>query len=1008
MTPERYEQIGQIYDAALELTHDERAAFIDRACGADEELRREVESLVEAHEQAGDFIAEPALGMAAELLGGGEAPSLSPGQHISHYQILSLLGAGGMGEVYLAQDISLGRRVALKLLPKEFTFDPERVRRFELEARAASALNHPNILTIYEIGRAGGSYFIAAELIEGETLRAHMARARMPLAEALDVAAQVAGALDVSHAAGVVHRDVKPENVMVRPDGIVKVLDFGLTKLTEKAEPAAPRRAVNESTWSALTDDTQPGLVLGTVRYMSPEQTRDSSHVDHRTDLWSLGVVLYEMVTGRAPFEGEDIQRRIISIRESEPPPLATNVEGVPERLEEIVRKALAKDPDERYQAARDMLLDLRNLRRRLEVDEELARSAATEGGGAEGSSPQAATASGPPLEARTETVGSSQPTSNSGLSVGVVERRRRGLLVTLTVFTLLTAGAVFWGYRWLSRDPPPVKASAPVPKTIPFTSFPGTELEPSFSPDGRQIAFTWDGPGGDNHDIYVKQLDAGAPVRLTSHPGEDRSPCWSPDGRHIALVRFAEYEQMLVLVPALGGPERVLHSVRQPGVPTLGHFLSWSPDGKSLAFSERVSPLAPFGIYLLSIDGLEKRQLTTPPAGTRGDRFPALSPSGDTVAFTRRSNNDTDDVYLAPVSGGEPARLTSDNSVINGLAWTPDGREIIYSSNRAGARHIWKVPASGGTPELVPAGEENPTNPAVARQGRLLAYTSTRSDTNIWRIEAQGAKGAGGGTHAKLISSTRSDDSPQYAPDGTKIVFSSSRTGNLEVWTCDADGSNPVRLTSFGGPHVGTPRWSPDGRQIALDSNAEGQRDVYVVGLDGASPRRLTFEPSTDARPSWSKDGRFVYFGSDRSGEWQVWKAPAEGGPAAQVTKQGGREAFESPDGRHVYYAKENVPGMWRVPAEGGEELKILDQVRQGSWAVWERGIYFVNPDARPFPSIEFYDFATERTTRIATIEKELFWSGPNLASTADGRWILYVHTDQTESDIMLIENFS
>ncbi|MBA3354700.1 MAG: serine/threonine protein kinase, partial [Pyrinomonadaceae bacterium] len=375
MTPERYRQIGELYHAAIELDAQERAAFLARACAGDEEMRREVESLVASHEEAADFIAEPALAVAAELLAEGEGGALT-GRAVSHYKILSLIGAGGMGQVYLAEDTQLGRRVALKLLRAAFTNNDDRMRRFKQEARAASALNHPNILTVHEIGRADGVDFITTEFIEGETLRASLAKGRVRFAQALDVAAQVAGALAAAHAAGVVHRDIKPENIMLRPDGYVKVLDFGLAKL-------APQGRAGESEASTVARvETNPGVVMGTVQYMSPEQARGLT-VDERTDVWSLGVVLYEMVAGRPPFKGETHSDTIVSILEREPAPLAPHAADSPAELERIVMKALTKDKDERYQTVKDMGIDLRRLRRRLDVDAEIERSATEAGGDA-------------------------------------------------------------------------------------------------------------------------------------------------------------------------------------------------------------------------------------------------------------------------------------------------------------------------------------------------------------------------------------------------------------------------------------------------------------------------------------------------------------------------------------------------------------------------------------------------------------------------------------------------
>jgi serine/threonine protein kinase/Flp pilus assembly protein TadD len=371
MTPERWQQINELYHAAVELDANRQATFLNQACAGDAGLRDEVESLIASHDQARSFIAEPALKVAARVLAEDQVTSLV-GRRFSHYRIESLLGVGGMGEVYLAEDTSLDRKVALKLLPAQFTNDAERLRRFEREARAASALNHPNILTIYEIGQEDGHHYTATEFIDGETLREHMAGTRMKVDESLDVAAQVASALGAAHAAGIVHRDIKPENVMLRSDGFVKVLDFGLAKLSPRhasmAEPEAPARSLVR---------TNPGLVMGTVRYMSPEQARGQD-VDARTDIWSLGVVIYEMVTGRAPFAGETPSHVVVSILETQPPPL-THENEMPKGLERIVDKALRKNREERYQTVKDLLLDLKSLKQELEVEAHLERSAGSD-----------------------------------------------------------------------------------------------------------------------------------------------------------------------------------------------------------------------------------------------------------------------------------------------------------------------------------------------------------------------------------------------------------------------------------------------------------------------------------------------------------------------------------------------------------------------------------------------------------------------------------------------------
>ncbi|MDQ2920851.1 MAG: serine/threonine-protein kinase, partial [Acidobacteriota bacterium] len=365
MTPDRWQHIKRVLDDALERAPGERAGFLDEACAGDQSLRKEVESFIISNQQAGSFIESPAFELMAESLG-DETDSMA-GQFFGPYQINARIGTGGMGEVYLAQDSRLGRKVALKMLPDYFTRDDERVRRFQQEARAASALNHPNIITIYEIGQIDSRHFIATEFIEGETLRQRMARTRMKIGEVLEVATQVAGALTAAHQAGIAHRDIKPGNIMLRPDGVVKVLDFGLAKLTEQK---------GDDLEAATLVNTKQGIVMGTAHYMSPEQARGQK-IDARTDLFSLGAVLYEMVAGGVPFEGETMMDVLASILEKEPPPLTRHLPEAPKELQRIVIKALRKHVDGRYQTSKDMLADLKSLKEEMEFEAKLESSTA-------------------------------------------------------------------------------------------------------------------------------------------------------------------------------------------------------------------------------------------------------------------------------------------------------------------------------------------------------------------------------------------------------------------------------------------------------------------------------------------------------------------------------------------------------------------------------------------------------------------------------------------------------
>ena len=882
------------------------------------------------------LLGRPAIEIAAEHYVSEVTRDLT-GRTVGRYEIVVKLGAGGMGEVYRARDTRLKREVALKVLPPKWIADAERKRRFEREARAASSLNHPNIVTIYDIDQVGGVSFIAMEYVAGKTLDQVIPKTGLPLHEALTYATGISGGLTAAHGAGIVHRDIKPSNLMVTTTGQLKVLDFGLAKLTE------PNPAGVDAPTGSLNPETEEGAIVGTISYMSPEQAQGKP-VDARSDIFSFGSVLYEMVTGRKAFQGDTKITTLAAIIEREPPALNGNL---PVELQQLITRCLRKDPERRIQQMDDVRIAIQELKE--------------------------------------------EP--GSGRSSVAPLRRHWTWVLT----GLLAAG--FAGAVWHGRDGGQI--SSPIEVT-PLTSYPGEETYPNLSPDGNHVVFSWNGEKRDNTDIYVKQIGAPTPVPLTTNPADDLSPAFSPDGRSIGFVRSLATGYVFVTIPSIGGSERVVGDIlstdhfRDLIDQMPGPLFAWFPDGKHVVTA---------GLAVFSVETGESTELTSRPPNLLADSSPAVSPDGRTIAFGRSSGYGTSDVYLVDLTPdlrarGDPRRLTSQKGPNHSSFWTADGRRIIYASGDRGSSRLWQIPASGwGRPQPLPLVDVSSFTLSQAKN--RLVYVRPAEGKHIWRLSLA-ESGDVIGLPTKFIASTRTEKHPQYSPDGRRILFESDRDGNHGIWVCDADGSNAVALFSQAGIFAGTPRWAPDGERVAFDSNASGNMDIWVVRSNGGKPTQLTLDPSDDHVPSWSVDGKWVYFASKRTGRFQIWKAPAYGGDAVQVTRNGGWMAFESRDGKSVYYVKLSGEAVWTVPAIGGEERIVIPAL--GSWAfsVFSDGIYFAETVSR-MPSIRFLSFATGKTKVVAPVLSDV----GGFSVSPDRRSILFGRGDAYGSDLMLVENF-
>ncbi|RPI26875.1 MAG: serine/threonine-protein kinase [Acidobacteria bacterium] len=698
------------------------------------------------------------------------------------------------------------------------------------------------------------------------------------------------------------------------------------------------------------------GSVSGTPLYMAPELLAGGIP-SLESEIYSLGVLLFFLLTGTHPVYGKTIEEIAEAHARGQARLLADIRPDLPNGLVQVVEKALSSRPANRFHSPGEM--------------EKALRSAVTE--------------------------------VTQALNRG---RIRRFLYAGIAV--LLLSSALFWTLSTRKAERPESALAV-----VPLTSSPAWEFFPTFSPDGSQVAFQSNG-NNRNQDIYVKLVGSeDSTLRLTDDPRSEYDPAWSPDNRWIAFVRWLRADRYsVVLKPPIGGLERPLTEVgRSPGLVGLNRGITWHPAGEWLVLCDTAGN-GRQALYRVSITSEERRQLTFPPAEGSGDADPAFSPDGRWLAFTRFVGENSPDVHLlalteelTPLAMPKPVTKSHDSQA---PVWAPDGRDILFVRRVPWAASLWRVAAfEKETPHRVPITSQSMV-PAVSPSSRRLAYAYNRMSADLWEFDkpAPGAR-----LTAKYPApSTFVDMVPQYSPDGSRIAFQSARSGSLEIWACQRDGSKPIQLTGLGMAEL--PAWSPDGGQIVLSAIDEEGSHVYQVNSYGGNLRRLTSGRCDNKWPSYSRDGRWIYFGSNRSGSYQVWKSPVGGGgQPLQVTANGGTAAIESTDGKLIYYLKrspvEGLVPLWKARSSGGDESQVLESVCVISFAVFQNGIYFVPRREREGTPVDFYDFATGKTSRVLSFPPPS--GGWGFSVSPDERSFLVVGYNRQDvgSDLMMAEDF-
>ncbi|MFL6276577.1 MAG: protein kinase domain-containing protein [Blastocatellia bacterium] len=885
---------------------------------------------------------------------------------ISHYRVLRKLGEGGMGEVYLAEDTRLERQVALKVLPPNVAADEDRVRRFMLEAKAASALNHPNILTVYDIGDSEDSRFIATELVNGETLRSRLRRAPFSLRESVDVAMQVASALNAAHGAGIIHRDIKPENIMVRPDDLVKVLDFGLAKLL------APIRGAADSEAETLAKGmTRPGSILGTLQYMSPEQVRGQS-VDARSDIFSLGAVLYEMLTGKGLFD-KPTQGDVIAAILMEAPMLS----DLPPQLQSIVAKSLQKDKAQRYQTSQELLLDLKRLNRELELSDQ-------------------------PVAV------SPQTGEVAAFATSIMTARRFSLHQTLAILllTCLALSAVWW---FAVRRPTTMPASLRISEVATWRSAPGEGYSVgSFSPDGARIAFVTNIGGSRN--VYVKQTAANAsPVQITKDESGNDQPIWSPDGEEVTYFSTRGNQNGLWRLAYFGGSASLITTV--PASDTKPRY--WSKSG--VLYYE-----AKQNLFALDIKSRQTTQLTSFEPADNSAYSLNISSDEKQIVYVG-AEGDRWGVWTMPARGGAARQIVNSATEIRNVVWHADSRRILYSALVDGVFQIFVTDTDASPATQITFGDNDSFVLDVTTDGAKILYGSSKEESDVWGVSITGEEFA-------LTSDINSELWPSVAPNTKTVAYLSVKnlsqgdklaSGAILLKPTDPDAS-PTQLIDDGF----MPVWSPDSRQVAFMRLVGGIYNLWAIQAVGGEARQVTNGGVLAVSPSvmpynrtqasdfgWSPDGRRIVYRSKKSGAPNLWLVSADGANDTQVTNNSQADLrYYSPlwssDGKHLAYTSrpdnavdgKMINCVWVVDVET-KTAQIVFQtdnfLRLLGWSGDGTGLIIATlkgkASAAPLPEISIVEITTVSRESKPLIKLQSAYLY-NIHLSADGRMIAYV----------------